>query len=116
MGIPNATHQASTNALKALGDWVSMHTGAGAGTTGANEATGGGYARKQTVWGAATAATPSVSTGTQVNIPVAAGTYVEGGVWSAVTAGTFVGSAAFSSSIVVSGTGASVDVTPSWSS
>lgn len=117
MGLPNATHQASTDALKALGSWISLHTGAGGGTTGANEATGGGYARKQTTWGSSSAANPSVSTGSLVNISCAAGTYTEGGVFSAVTAGTFVGSAAFSGgSVVVSGTGASIDVTPSWSS
>lgn len=113
MGIPNATHQAATNGITALGTYISLHTAA-AGTTGASEATGGGYARQATVWGAATNANPSVSTGSAVNVPCAAGTYVEGGVFSAATAGTFVGSAAFGGgNVVVSGTGASVSVTPS---
>lgn len=109
MGVPNATRLASAAAVSALGSWISLHTGAGAGTTGANEATGGGYARKQTTW-SDSAGTNRL--GTAVNIPCAAGTYVEAGIWSAVTAGTFVGSAAFGGgSVVVSGTGASIDVT-----
>jgi len=110
VGIPNATHQAGSNAIAALGDWISMHTGAG-GTTGANEATGGGYAREQTSW---TPDGTGTNEGIEVNIAVAAGTYVEGGIWSAVSAGTFVGSDAFDGgNIVVSGAGASVNVTPS---
>lgn len=109
MGIPNATHQASSNAVAALGDWISVHTGAG-GTTGANEATGGGYARQQTDWTPDGAGT---NDGDEVNVPVAAGTYVEGGIWSAVSAGTFVGSEAFDGgNVVVSGSGAFVSVTP----
>lgn len=109
MGIPNATHQAASNAIAALGDWISVHDGAG-GTTGANETTGGGYARAQTVW---TPGTTGVNTGSEVNIPVAAGTYDEGGIFSASSSGTFVGSAAFAGgSVVVSGSGASIDVTP----
>lgn len=110
MALPNATKQASSNAVAALGTWISLHTGAGGSTTGANEATGGGYARKQTTWSATGTGT---NNGTEVNISCAAGTYTEGGIWSAVTSGTFVGSVAFDGgSVVVSGTGASIDVTP----
>lgn len=109
MGIPNATHQAASNAIAALGSWISVHT-SDAGTTGANEASGGSYARKQTTW---TPGSTGTNTGTEVNIPVAAGTYVEGGIWSAASGGTFVGSAAFAGgSVVVSGSGASIDITP----
>ena len=111
MAIPNSTHQALSNAFAALGSWISLHTGAGAGTTGANEATGGGYARQQTTW---TPGTTGVNNGTVVNVPCAAGTYTEGGIFSASTSGTFVGSGPFASgSVVVSGTGASISVTPS---
>ena len=61
-----------------------------------------------------TNASPSVVSGSTVNVPVAAGTYTEGGIFSASTSGTFVGSAAFAGgNVVVSGTGASIDVTPS---
>jgi hypothetical protein len=111
MGIPNATHQAASNAIAGLGSWISLHTGTGGGTTGANEATGGGYARLATTW---TPGTTGVNNGSAVNINCAAGTYTEGGIFSAVTAGTFIGSAAFGGgSVVVSGTGAAILVTPS---
>lgn len=110
MGIPNNTHQVASNAIAALGDYISLHT-ADAGTTGASEATGGGYARVQTTW---TAGSTGTNTGSVVNISCAAGTYTQGGIWSASTSGTFVGSAAFGGgNVVVSGTGASISVTPS---
>lgn len=110
MGIPNATHQAASNAIAGLGTYISLHTG-DAGTTGASEATGGGYARVQTTW---TAGSTGTNSGSVVNISCAAGTYVQGGIWSASSSGTFVGSAAFGGgNVVVSGTGASISVTPS---
>lgn len=111
MGMPNATHQAAADGIKALGAWISLHTSTGGGTTGANEATGGGYGRQQTTW---TSGSTGVVNGSQVTIPCAAGTYTEGGVNSASTAGTFVGSSAFTGgNVIVSGTGASIAVTPS---
>lgn len=111
MGMPAATHQTASNAIAALGNWISLHTAA-AGTTGASEASGGGYGRVQsTPW------TPDANgnnNGPAVQIFCAAGTYVEGGIWSAQTVGTFVGSNAFNGgSVIVSGTGASINVTPS---
>ncbi len=115
MGIPVATHQACVNALKDLGNYISVHT-APAGTTGTAEASGGSYSRKQTSWGSATSADPSVVAGSTVNVPVAAGTYKEGGIWSAGSSGTFVASAAFTGGdVIVSGSGASIDITPSLS-
>ena len=111
MGIPNATHQAASNAVAALGAYISLHTGAGGGTTGTNEATGGSYARVQTTW---TAGSTGTNSGSVVNISCAAGTYTEGGIWSALSSGPFVGSAAFGGgNVIVSGTGASISVTPS---
>jgi hypothetical protein len=110
MSIPNSTLQAAANAMAALGTAIAVFTAA-AGTTGANEASGGGYARQNTTW---TDGTTGVVTGSQVEIDVAAGTYVEGGYFSALTGGTFNGSAAFSGgSVEVSGTGASINVNPS---
>lgn len=110
MGLPNATHQAAADGIKALGAYVAVFTGAGGGTNGANEASGGSYARKQTTW---TSGTTGIVNGTTQNISVPAGTYTEGGVFSALTAGTFVGSVAFDTgNVVVSGAGASIDVTP----
>jgi len=109
VGIPNTTHQASANAVYALGAYISLHTAA-AGTTGANEATGGGYARVQTTW---TPGTTGVVNGSSVSISCAAGTYVESGIFSTSTSGTFVGSTTFTGgNVTVSGTGASITVTP----
>lgn len=110
MGIPNNTHQVASNAIAGIGSWISAHTGAGGGTTGANEAAGGSYARKQTTW---TPGTTGLNTGSTVNVLVPAGTYTEGGIFSAAAAGTFVGSDVFSGgSVTVSGAGASIDITP----
>lgn len=111
MGVPNPTHQASADAVKALGSWICIFTSA-AGTTGANEASGGGYTRAQTTW---TSGTTGVVNGSAVNILVPAGTYAEAGINSAggTSGGTFVGSAAFTGGTVsVSGVGASITVTP----
>lgn len=111
MSITNAALQAAAAALAALGAAISLHTAA-AGTTGASEASGGGYSRQTTTW---TPGSTGLETGSQVGIACAAGTYVEGGIWSSTSGGTFVASYAFSGgSVVVSGTGASINVTPSW--
>lgn len=114
MGIPDATHKASADAVVALGSYVAVFTG-DAGTTGANETSGGSYSRKL-----CTFATGSMSgglwvrAGSQVNVPVAAGTYVQAGLLSASTSGTFVASDNFAGgSVTVAGTGASIDITPS---
>jgi hypothetical protein len=67
--------------------WFSIHTG-DPGTNGANEVTGGGYARVQTTWGAAAG---SQITGSQVtfNIP-GAGTQIQyWGIWTLVSGGVF---------------------------
>lgn len=77
------------NALAAAGTYISAHT-ADPSTGGANEVTGGSYARQQTTWGAASNGTRA---GSQVTIPIPAATTVtHWGVWSAATGGTFYGS------------------------
>lgn len=97
MALTNATLQTMLTALKGAGSFVSLHT-ADPGTTGANEVTGGSYARVQATLptGAnGTATAPIVS----INVPAGV-TVTHVGVWSAVTAGTFVGgSAALSPSL-----------------
>lgn len=52
MAATNAFKQAVADAVGALGATISLHS-ADPGTNGANELAGGGYAKKQTVWGAA---------------------------------------------------------------
>ncbi|AWY05470.1 minor tail protein [Gordonia phage Morrissey] len=88
MPLSNTALQTLYTALKGMGAYVSAHTD-DPGTTGANEVSGGVYARVQ-----ATLPTGSNGAGTapQVSIPIPAGTTVKYlGVWSALTGGTFIG-------------------------
>lgn len=95
MAINNpVTKEALAVYFGTLGSWISLHTGDPS-TTGANEATGGSYARKQTTWAAGSA--DGIITGSEVTIDVAAGTYTWGAIWSAQSAGTFIEKFAISS-------------------
>jgi len=85
MGIPAGTHQIAANAIASLVGYYSLHTGAGGGTTGANEASGGSYGRVATGVGVADGV--GDVTFPQQNLPCAAATYTEGGFW-ATQAGT----------------------------
>lgn len=88
MGFTDATLNAAINAVAALGDYISAHTGDPS-TTGANEVAGGSYARQQTTWGSASSGD---RVGSQVQIAIPASTTVtHWGIWSAVSAGTFIG-------------------------
>lgn len=111
MAFPNVTKEAAVVAAKATNfAFASLHTGA-AGTTGANEATGGSpaYARKAITW--TDGASDGQTVGAQVTFDVPAGTYVEIGFWSAASGGTFGGSIALASSAVLGSQG-QVLVTP----
>ena len=108
MSIPDSVKNDLADTWAAA-KYVAVFTGA-AGTTGANEATGGGYARKATTFPSATGGSTQ---GSQVAISVAAGDYEEAGLFTAATSGTFRGSNAFTGGTVsVSGTGAEIKVTP----
>ena len=111
MAFTNDTKEAAALAVTARGNWISLHT-ADPGTTGTGEATGGSpaYARKQTTWsgGAADGSVP----GSAVAFDVQAGAYTHIGVWTAATAGTFVGGFALSSSTGALPGQAVVNVTP----
>lgn len=88
MPLSNTALQAAYTAVKNLGAYVSAHTD-DPGTTGANEVSGGVYARVQ-----ASLPTGSNGAGTApaVGIPIPAGVTVKYlGVWSAATGGTFIG-------------------------
>jgi hypothetical protein len=80
-----ATRQILADAYTGSWSWLSQHT-ATPGSTGASEASGGGYARKQTTWGSGS---NGVTTGSQVTFDLAAGTYTHTGGWTASSAGTF---------------------------
>lgn len=88
MGYNSNGLNAAVNGIAAAGTYISAHT-ADPSTAGSNEVTGGSYARQQTTWAAASAGSRA---GSQVSIPIPAGTTVAyWGIWSAATAGTFLG-------------------------
>jgi hypothetical protein len=67
---------------------ISLHT-ADPGTTGASEVTGGAYTREETTW--TYPPTSSQVTGSSVTCDVPSGvTITHWGLWSALTAGTFL--------------------------
>ena len=111
MAFTNATKETSALAVTGSGSWISLHT-ADPGTTGTSEVTGGtpAYARKQTTWTGGSS-DGSVA-GSAVVFDVPAGTYTHVGVWTASTAGTFVGGFALSSSTGALPGQATVTVTP----
>ena len=109
MANPNATKEAAALGVSALGGWISVHT-ADPGTTGASEATGGGYARKQTTWTGG--ASDGTVTGSDVTIDLAAASYTDAGVWTASSGGTFIGPLAMTD-ITLSATGQLV-ISPVW--
>lgn len=110
MAFTNAAKEAAALAVTGLGSHVSLHT-ADPGTTGTGEATSGSpaYARKSTTWtgGASDGSVP----GAQVTFDAPAGTYTHMGIWSAVTAGTFVAGFALSTPVTLGAQG-QVLVTP----
>ena len=88
MGFTNTTLNEAVEAVTALGDWISAHTGDPS-TTGANEVAGGSYGREQTTWGSASSGD---QTGSQVSITIPGGnTVTYWGIWSASSGGTFRG-------------------------
>lgn len=93
MGYTTAALTTKVNAVAAAATYISAHT-ADPSTNGANEVTGGSYARQQTTWGSATGSGPVTRTGSQVTIPMPSGatTVTHYGLWTASTGGTFYGS------------------------
>lgn len=98
--IPAAGLEAAVSAVLVPGTtyYLSLHS-ADPGTTGASELTGGGYARQAIVF-AAGAVDGSIASNASQTVPNAgttAATYL--GIWSAATAGTYVGGAPLASSV-----------------
>ena len=70
------------------GTYISLHY-ASPSTTGANEISGGSYARVATTWGSSSGGS---NTGSQVTINVPASTTIEYfGIWSAPSGGNYIG-------------------------
>lgn len=105
-----ATLQAQVNAATALGAYISVHT-TSPGSTGANEASGSGYGRVLFTW---TGGSGGNASGSTASVTVGPATYGYGGVWSAITGGTWVSGGPFGGgSVIVSGGTATLQITPS---
>lgn len=109
MAFPAGTKNVAIDAITALGAYISLHTGDPS-TTGANEASGGSYARQLTTWPAAASGTVTGSEVTHAGLVAAA--YGFFGVWSAVTAGIFRHGNVLTPSMTLGGTG-TLKTTPS---
>ena|SRR5688572_6500329 len=102
MAFNDAALNVMANAVAGAATYISAHT-ADPGTTGTSEVAGGSYARQQTTWGAASSGD---RVGSQVAIPIPAGTTVtHWGLWSAASGGTFYGGWALSASEVFGAAG-----------
>lgn len=89
MGVNASGKNAALNALAALITHVSLHT-ADPGGTGANEVTGGSYARKAVTWGAASGGVVAMSNDPVFDVPAATGiTHI--GLAGHITNSTFYG-------------------------
>lgn len=78
----------AADGIAATTRYISAHTG-DPGSTGTSEVAGGAYARQQTTWAAASG---GERVGSQVSIPIPAGTTVRWwGLWTAATGGVFKG-------------------------
>ena len=96
----------ANQALSTTGwSYVSLHTGDPS-TTGANEVTGGSYARVAVTWNSPSSGTVTQSNALSINLP-ASTTASYFGVWSASTSGTYYIGGALSPAIT---TGASAGV------
>jgi hypothetical protein len=85
--VANQALDAVTGGTVNCGAFVSLHSGAPGGT-GANELSGGGYARQACSWNAASARSKTNSS--TLAFTTAGSTAVtNAGTWSAVTAGTY---------------------------
>lgn len=86
--ISNTAADLAGAAVTGVGIFLSLHTAA-PGSTGANEVTGGSYARQSITWNAwAAAATTSSNGQTFSGMPSEAGNlYI--GLWSAASSGTY---------------------------
>lgn len=95
MAYSNAAKNLMLDALGAVAVFASLHT-ASPGTTGANEVSGGAYARKPITWNAASGGDLDNNANPVFDVP-ASTTITHFGMWSASTAGTFYGGDVLSS-------------------
>lgn len=91
--------------------YVSLHT-ADPSTTGANEVTGGTYARVAVTWNAASGGSVTNATALSLNLP-ASTTAAYFGVWSALSSGTYYIGGALTPSVTTGGTAGVVTIATS---
>ncbi len=91
MTLTDAALNAGADAIAGVISHVSLHS-ADPGGTGANELTGGGYARQPVTWGSATGTVVS-PTGTLSFSGTASQGVTHVGFWTALSGGTWRGSA-----------------------
>ena len=104
--MPRISTTEANQALSTTGwAYVSLHTGDPS-TTGANEVTGGSYARVAVTWNSPSGGSVTNSNSLSINLP-ASTTASYFGVWSALTTGTYYIGGALSPS-VTTGTSAGV--------
>jgi len=99
--FPNSSLNVAVDSITALAQKFSLHT-ANPGTTGANEVTGGSYARVAAAWAAASGAVAHPSATATLNVPGGT-TITHFGMWT--NAGVFVGGGPLGSSETFSGAG-----------
>ena len=91
--------------------YVSLHT-ADPSTTGANEVTGGTYARVAVTWNAASGGSVTNATALSLNLP-ASTTAAYFGVWSALSSGTYYIGGALTPSVTTGGSAGVVTIATS---
>ena len=91
--------------------YVSLHT-ADPSTTGANEVSGGTYARVAVTWNAASGGSVTNATALSLNLP-ASTTAAYFGVWSALSSGTYYIGGALTPSVTTGGTAGVVTIATS---
>lgn len=89
MAFTSATRDEFLDDLDVLATHVSLHT-ADPGTTGADEVTGGSYAREAVTWAAASGGSKTSTGALTFQIP-ASTNFTHFGLWSASSGGTFRG-------------------------
>ena len=97
MPLMTTTMDTGVNAMTAIMGFASLHTGDPS-TTGANEVSGGSYARVAVTWGASSGRQASNTGALTFNVP-AATTVQYLGLFSAITGGTFRGWFPFSGTL-----------------
>jgi hypothetical protein len=89
--------------IAAAGTFISLHSTPGPGVTGANEISGGSYARVATTWAGAGS---SADAGSQVTLNVPAGTTITHfGIWTLGSGGQYLGGGPLPNSEAYTGAG-----------